>query len=152
SSTIGVIIALSPLPFINPNIIINTRGSNLPTVDTVCIIPLVLEPRQFNTANNITTPNVIGITKDSFPNNPADCCPNITAKAAIVAGKNNTDCIQPVKKPSFLQYISSRYTIIPPVLGIAAETSAAVSPAAIVIIPAKTQAIIPRPGAPPVKV
>ena len=51
---------------------------------------------------NNMIPNAIGIDKDSFPNNPADCCPNITAKAAIVAGKNNTDCIHPVKKPSFL--------------------------------------------------
>ena len=33
----------------------------------------------------------------------------------------------------------------------AAETSAAVKPAVIVIIPATTQAIIPRPGAPLVK-
>ena len=102
SATIGCTIGLFPSPFINPNIIINIRGSNLPTVDTVCITPPVLELILFNTDINNIIPNAIGIDKDSFPNNPADCCPNITAKAAIVAGKNNTDCIHPVKKPSFL--------------------------------------------------
>ena len=53
--TKGLITGLSPLPFINPNTIINTRGINLHTVDTVCIVPLVFEPNVFNIpTNNIT--------------------------------------------------------------------------------------------------
>ena len=91
----------------NPKTIINARGINLPTVATVCIKPPVLEPKEFNTDISKITPTVIGNTNESFPINPALCCPNITAKAAIVAGKNRTTCIHPVKKPNFLLYISS---------------------------------------------
>ena len=52
--------------------------------------------------NNIVT-IVIGIIRFSFkPSNKQVWLPNITAMAAIVAGKNNTDCIQPVNIPNFL--------------------------------------------------
>ena len=81
---------------------IKIKGINFAIVEIVCIDPLVLDPKVFINAINAITPIVIGSTKFSFPSNIALCLPNITDMAAIVAGKNNTDCIQPVKKPSLL--------------------------------------------------
>ena len=91
-----------------PNTIIITSGTNLAIVATVCIIPEVLEPKVFKTLINNTVKTVIGIIRFSFkPSNKTVWLPNITAIAAIVAGKNKTDCIHPVNIPNFFPYISS---------------------------------------------
>ena len=93
---------MSPPPFIKPKIIINIRGINLHIVAIVWIRPVVLELRVFKILISKITPKVMGTTKLSFPIRPALWLPNITARAAIVAGKNKTDCIHPVKTPNFL--------------------------------------------------
>ena len=68
----------------------------------VCIRPDVLELIVFKILISKIVPKVIGTTSDSLPISVALWLPNITARAAIEAGKNKTHCIQPVKTPNFL--------------------------------------------------
>ena len=99
--TSGVIIGFVPSPFMKPNIIIRINGISLHIVATVWIVPDVLELMVFKILISKIVPKVMGTTRDSLPISIALWLPNITARAAIVAGKNKTHCIQPVNTPSF---------------------------------------------------
>ena len=106
----------------------------------------------FIIATTIISTIAIPTAQPGCPNNSDNWLPKATANAAAVPGKNNTDCIQPAKYPTFSPKTSSRYTIIPPVFGITTAISATVRPAHNVIKPPITHEIIPIPGAPPVAV